>query len=136
MAYLQLLENVISKLICMVPTVPYLSSNISVLFVLSAYCENDEEVLGADSADVSVYPDIMGRAPLRGAGETLVESGSTIGFHIDGSLITVYSLKLWLEFADEVHIKLLASKDAHSAVYVSYVRNMNIYDRQTLHSVH
>ena len=73
----------------------------------------------------------MDNSPLQGAGETIVKSGDIIGFEIYGTEIIVFSVKLWTELADEVHVRLLNSKDAHSVVHVSYLGN--IYDKQTLH---
>ena len=77
-------------------------------------------MLIAKSADVSVYPEEFGRSPLQGADEVTVESGDKFGFHIDGTLVTVFSIRLWTQFADIITVRLFGSKGEYPPVDVSF----------------
>ena len=64
----------------------------------------------AENHDVSVVPQDHGRAPLQGGGEAKVQSGEKIGFQIEGSLITVFSIRLWVQYADTCALTLMESQ--------------------------
>lgn len=99
--------------------------------LFSAYCESTETVLEHISADVSVYD--IERVVLQGSeGYVTVDSGDTFGFHIAGSDVTVFSVRLWTQFADHITVKLLRGKDVYPPVDVSVVINLikNINESQ------
>lgn len=74
----------------------------------------------AASPDITVYPASLGRAPLQGGGVATIDAQETVGLHIDGANITVFSVRLWTQYAEKVIVKLMSSKGTYPAVDVSY----------------
>ena len=83
------------------------------------YCATTESVLIASSADISVIPQSLDRAPLQGGGVAIIDANSHIGFQISGSLVTVFSVRFWSQYADRIIVKLFTSQGMYPPVDVS-----------------